>query len=248
MTDKLEITLNSVDKTFVGQINTQLENYDKGITGSNKSVNFLTTIINDSGMIDVSMISKYNSITQSDVRPFVDACITQILGIEDVKTFNKNKRDGLNQSMIISLATIKKDALFKNSKGQSIVNGNLLFKDKIEGIDHNKGTGDSTPISKKDALSWAKEVLNFVQKNDTHKSPLHKKAVAFFDALGKSEDYSGIWKNFDKTQKIDIGTISTADFKRWHNNLTAVLTQLNKQTQTPKDKINTGIEKVAVNQ
>jgi hypothetical protein len=242
MTDKFEINLNSVDKTIVGKINTQLDNYDKGITGSNKSVNLLATIIHDSNMIDVSMISKYSSITQSDVRPFVDACITQILGVEDVKSFNKNKRDGLNQSMIIALATIKKDALFKNSKGQSISNGNLLIKDSIEGIDHNKGTGDSTPISKKDALSWAKEVLHFVKKNDTHKSPIHKKGTAFFDALGNSEEYTGIWKNFDKTQKIDIGTMTTADIKRWYNNLGEVLKQLNVQTQTPKQKIYTDVK------
>ena len=90
MTDKFEINLNSVSKNIVGMINTQLDNYDKNITGSNKSVNLLATIIHDSNMIDESMISKYTSLTQSDVRPFVDACITQILGVEDVKSFNKN--------------------------------------------------------------------------------------------------------------------------------------------------------------
>ena len=43
--------------------------------------------------------------------------------------------------------------------------------------------------------------------------------------------------------------MTTADIKRWYNNLGEVLKQLNVQTQTPKQKIYTDvkIQKTAVN-
>ena len=78
MVDKIEITLNSVDKTVIGQINTELENYDKGIIGSNKSVNTLSSVIFHSGMITFNMLEPYdNRMTQADISPFVNACIQQ---------------------------------------------------------------------------------------------------------------------------------------------------------------------------
>ena len=208
----------------------------------------MASVIFHSGMITTDMLKPYdNKMTQADISPFVNACIQQILGVEDTKSFNKNKRDGLNQSMIIACGLVKFNALFSNSKGQSVHNGNLLFKTDTKGIDHNKGTGDSTPVNKKDSLAWSKEVLKFVNKSGTHYSPVHKKGIAFFDAVGVSENYTGLWSNFDKTNKLDFGSMTRTDLKRWFNQLQALIEQFDKQIETPRSKIQKDI-KAVINQ
>ena len=92
MVDKIEITLNSVDKTVIGQINTELENYDKGIIGSNKSVNTLSSVIFHSGMITFNMLEPYdNRMTQADISPFVNACIQQYQALKTQKALIRIK-------------------------------------------------------------------------------------------------------------------------------------------------------------
>mgnify|MGYP003135619515 FL=1 len=55
--------------------------------------------------------------------------------------------------------------------------------------------------------------------------------MTFFDALGKSEGFTGIWANFDKTNKIDIGSIKQHELKKWFNALKDVVEQVNIQSK-----------------
>ena len=251
--NEVEISLGSVDKTIVGQINAELDNYNEGIKGSNKSVNVLAVIIHNSKMITKDDLKSYdNKMTQADITPFTNACIQQVLGIENIKTFNKNKRDCLNQAMIIACGTIKLNALFVNSKGESVHNGNILLKATASGVDKLKGTGDSTPYTKKDVLSWAKEQLKFVNKNGDKLSPLHKKGIAFFEGVGQSEHLTGLWSNYSKPtfKGVEFGSIVRTDLTRWFKQLQALIEQFDKQvagqsntTQTSKDRVNASIKK-----
>jgi hypothetical protein len=224
-----DITLNTVDKSVIGKFNTMLDKYAKDKNSLDNGVVSISVEIVKSKSINETIVKSSNTIDSKDIRGYVDAFINQVLGIEKVSDFDRNKRMALNEAMTIALALIKKNALGQNSKGKSVANGNLMLKGSVDGVDDKDELGN-VPYTKKDSLAWAKSQLKFVEKKDK-KTSLHKKGLTFFDALGKSEGFTGIWANFDKTNKIDIGSIKQHELKKWFNALKDVVEQVNIQSK-----------------
>lgn len=224
-----EITLKTVDKSVVGKFNTMLDKYSKDKNSLDNGVVSISVEIVQSKSIDETLVKSSNTIDNKDIRGYVDAFINQVLGIEKISDFDRNKRMALNEAMTVALALIKKNALGQNSKGKNVVNGNLMLKGLADGVDDKEELGN-VPYTKKDSLAWAKNQLKFIEPK-SKKTALHKKALTFFDALGKSQDLTGVWTNFDKTNKLDIGTIKQHELKKWFNALKDVVEQVNIQSK-----------------
>ena len=224
-----DITLNTVDKSVVGKFNTMLDKYAKDKHSLDNGVVSISVEIVKSKSINETIVKGSNTIDSKDIKGYDDAFINQVLGIEKVSDFERNKRMALNEAMTIALALIKKNALGQNSKGKSVANGNLMLKGSVDGVNDKDELGN-VPYTKKDALAWSKSQLKFIEKPN-RKTPLHKKGLSFFEALGKSQDLTGIWTNFDKTNKIDIGSIKQHELKKWFNALKDVVEQVNIQSK-----------------
>ena len=187
--------------------------------------------------------TKLDNLLEAEINAFTKRFVMDSLGIADYKNYNASRKEGLKRSMKIALGLIKKSAL-----GSDIIdNGKIAIKKSSVDLENNNPTKyDSSataqmvniPMNYKEAETWAKSVLTFI---DTP----NKKSELSLAMLKLQDKIDDCW-NEDMT-KVVFKSDVRLEMNNTFNALKDFIEQVKKQTQTPKDKINTGIKKV-VNQ
>ena len=247
MTSKIEEKLGNLvalDSDKVTELNTELDNLLEAETNLSKSALGVAILISNSGAISKSKVDKFSSISNTEINTFTKRFVMDSLGIADYKNYNSARKEGLKRSMKIALGLIKKNAL----GNKKIDNGKIAIKkSSVDLVNSNPTKYDSSataqmvniPMNYKEAEAWAKSVLTFIETPN-------KKSELCLAMLKLQDKLDDAW-NEDMT-KVTFKNDVTLEMNNTFNALKDFIEQVKKQRQTPKDKINKGIKKVAVNQ
>jgi hypothetical protein len=241
MTSKIEERIGNLvplNREQITQFNKELDNLLDAETNLSKSALNVAILISKSGSISKRKVDTFNSISNTEVNGFTKRFVMDSLGIADYKSYNSARKEGLKRSMKVALALIKTDSL----GSEQIDSGKVAIKKSSVDLESNNPTKyDSSataqmvniPMNYKEADSWAKNVLTFVE------SP-NKKSELCLAMIKLQDKLDACWN--EAYTKVTFKADARLEMNNTFNALKDFIEQVKKQSTSSKDKINIKVE------